>query len=70
MKAEKTRIIIDCIPKELADAMGGVEKAREEINQIESASEIGDAFIWALQEGIISNVAVEPLVRKYKESIK
>lgn len=40
---------------------------------LEERAMIGEAFIWAIGEGIISNLAIKPLVEKYKankEAIK
>lgn len=40
-----------------------------ELDHLEERAEVGDAFVWALQEGIITNVAVKPLVKKYREAV-
>ena len=43
MKAEKTRVIIECIPDEIKESMGGFEKALEELNELERLAKIGEA---------------------------
>jgi len=69
MKAEKTRTLISCVPKEISDSMGGFGKAIQELNQLEASSEIGDAFLWGLKEGLFNNISLESLVKKYREGI-
>lgn len=41
----------------------------EELNQIEASSEIGEAFLWGLKEGLFNNISLDSLIKKYKESI-
>jgi hypothetical protein len=43
MKAEKTRIILVCIPDDVKAAMGGIGNAFEELDKLESDAELGRA---------------------------
>lgn len=43
MRADKTRIILDCVPNYISSAMGGLDKAREELDELERLARIGKA---------------------------
>lgn len=57
---------------QINNAIGGInveliQNAEMEMLDFEKRAELGDAFVWALQEGILNNVSVDSLIKKYKE---